>query len=142
VIDEFLRVGGLEGVYAIGDLASLAQDGGEIPMLAPPAMQQARHLARNLLRERAGRPPRPFRYKDKGVMATIGRNAAVTETRRLRLTGLLGWIGWLALHLFYIICARSRFLILFGWAWEYFRYDRPIRIIARARGRDSTRGGE
>lgn len=133
IVDEFLRVDGRDDVYAIGDMASFPQDGAEVPMLAPPAMQQARLLAGNFRRELAGQPPRPFCYQDKGVMATIGRSAAVTEAGRLRLTGLLGWLGWLALHLFSIISVRSRFLILFQWAWEYFRYDRPIRIITRAR---------
>jgi len=133
VVDEYLRVGGREDVFAIGDVASFVQDGAELPMLAPPAMQQARTLAKNLVREAAGKPARPFRYRDKGMMATIGRSAAVAETKRLALTGFLGWIGWLALHLWYIISVRNRVVILFQWAWEYVRYDRPIRIIARAR---------
>jgi NADH dehydrogenase len=132
-VDEYLRLDGREDVFAIGDVASLVQDGEEVPMLAPPAMQQARHLARHFVREIAGKPPRPFRYRDKGIMATIGRNAAVAQTKRLSLTGFLGWAGWLVLHLWYIISGRNRFLILFQWAWEYIRYDRPIRIITRAR---------
>jgi NADH:quinone reductase (non-electrogenic) len=141
VVDEYLRVDGQEDVYAIGDLASFEHEGVEVPMLAPPAMQQARLLAGNFVRELAGKPPQPFCYKDKGVMATIGRSAAVTEAGRLRLTGLIGWLGWLTLHLFYIICARSRVLILFQWAWEYVRYDRPIRIITRAKADEDTPRG-
>jgi NADH dehydrogenase len=132
-VDNYLRVGGREDVYAIGDVASLVEDGEELPMLAPPAMQQARHLAKNLVADAKGRPQKPFAYRDKGMMATIGRNAAVAETERLALTGFVGWLAWLFLHLFYIISVRSRILILFQWAWEYVRYDRPIRIITRAK---------
>jgi NADH dehydrogenase len=133
-VDEFLRLSGREDVFAIGDMASVIQDGEELPMVAPPAMQQARSVRKNLLREIEGEPLVPFRYRDKGIMATIGRKAAVAEAGKLRMTGFPGWVAWLVLHLFYIISVRSRILILLQWAWEYFRYDRPIRIINRAKG--------
>lgn len=139
IVDEFLRPGGREDVFAIGDAASFVQDGEELPMMAPPAMQQGRHVAANLLRERKGRPLRPFRYRDKGAMATIGRRAAVAQTDRFTLTGWVGWVAWLALHLLYLIGFRNRLLVLFHWGLEYFRYDRPVRLIARARDSDRDR---
>jgi NADH dehydrogenase len=137
-VDEYLRLPDRPGVHAIGDLAAFVQDGEELPMLAPPAMQQARHLAKNLLREIAGKAPLPFRYRDKGIMATIGRKAAVAETGSMALRGVPGWVAWLVLHLWYIIGFRNRFLILLQWAWEYFRYDRPIRLIVKAKERSES----
>jgi NADH dehydrogenase len=133
VVDEYLRLPDRPEVYAIGDLASFSQNGEELPMLAPPAMQQARHTAKNLRRDLEGLPLVPFRYRDKGIMATIGRKAAVAQTGSLAFRGILGWLAWLVLHLYYIISFRNRILILLQWAWEYFRYDRPIRLIVKAR---------
>lgn len=133
-VDEYLRVPGHPEVFAIGDIASFVQDGKEVPMLSAPAMQQARLAARNILASIAGGPLRRFRYRDKGSMATIGRGAAVASIGRLRLDGFAGWITWLVVHLYYIIGFRNRLVVLAGWAWNYFRSDRPVRIIARARG--------
>lgn len=131
-VDEFLRLRGQEKAYAIGDIASFLQDGREIPMIASPAMQQARHAAANILRAVAGRPLEPFRYRDPGMMATIGRNAGVASVDGVSLKGFPGWVAWLFVHLYFLIGFRNRIAVLFGWAWNYLRYDRPIRIIARA----------
>ncbi|MFQ5888656.1 MAG: NAD(P)/FAD-dependent oxidoreductase [Gemmatimonadota bacterium] len=128
-VDEYLRVPGREGVFAIGDVAGAVQDGTELPMLSAPAMQEARSVARNILAELRGKPPKPFRYRDKGIMATIGRNAAVAEIGRFKLRGFLGWLAWLLVHLYFIIGFRNRLWVLAGWAWNYFFYDRPIRLI-------------
>jgi NADH dehydrogenase len=136
VVDEHLRVAGRDDVYAIGDLASVVQDGAELPMIIPPAMQQARHVARSILREIRGRLLEPFRYRDKGIMATIGRKAAVAQVGSLSIKGLAGWLAWLFLHIYYVIGFRNRLLVLLGWAWEYMNYDRPVRLIARARERE------
>jgi NADH dehydrogenase len=132
-VDATLRIPGRPDVFVIGDLAGCVQDGEELPMVAPPAMQQARYVARTIRRDLAGKPLAPFRYRDKGIMATIGRKAAVAESGRIALTGFFGWVAWLFLHLFYIIGFRNRFVVLLYWAIEYFRYDRPVRLIARAR---------
>ena len=80
-----------------------------------------------------GEDPQAFRYLDKGTMATIGRSAAVAEIGPLKLKGLVGWLAWLFVHLYYIIGFRNRLVVLVEWAWDYFRYDRPIRLIARAK---------
>jgi NADH dehydrogenase len=133
-VDAFLRVKGHERVFAVGDAASVVHDGREVPMLSAPAMQEGRLAAANILSAIAGRPLRAFRYRDRGSMATIGRNSAVASIGRLRLTGFAGWVAWLLVHLYYLIGFRNRLVVLIGWAWNYVRYDRPVRIITRARG--------
>ena len=139
--DEFLRVRGHERLFAVGDVAAVVQDRAEIPMLAPPAMQEGRWVARQIRRAVAGLPLERFRYRDHGMMATIGRNAAVAQVGRFSLKGLLGWFAWLFLHLMSLIGFRNRVVVLLGWAWDYFRYDRPVRFIARARGPKGRAGG-
>ena len=128
-----LRVEGMGCDVAIGDMAAVPFRGGEMPMLSAPAMQQGRRVARNILRAARGEDPQAFRYLDKGTMATIGRSAAVAEIGPLKLKGLVGWLAWLFVHLYYIIGFRNRLVVLVEWAWDYFRYDRPIRLIARAK---------
>lgn len=123
-------------VYAIGDVASVApgtRQQGELPMLSPPAMQEGRYVARMIRAGEAavaGQPP--FRYQDKGTMATIGRRAAVAQVGPLRLRGVLGWITWLVVHLYYLIGFRNRLAVLASWSWDYLRRDRPIRLIVRS----------
>ena len=131
VVDAYLRLA--PDVYAIGDVASVKPDGaeGELPMLSPPAMQEGRYIARAI---RSGASPeKPFRYIDKGTMATIGRRAAVAQVGPVRLRGFLGWITWLVVHLYYLIGFRNRAAVLASWGWDYLRRDRPIRLIVRSR---------
>jgi NADH dehydrogenase len=132
-VDGYLRVTGFNGVYAIGDAAA-GEDGPELPMLSAPALQQGRYVARAILAELAGKKPRRlFRYFDKGTMATIGRNAAVAHLRSgLELTGFLGWMAWIFVHIWYLVGFRNRLAALFSWGWNYVRFDRPIRIILQA----------
>ncbi len=129
-VDVFLRL--RPGVYAIGDVASVRSDGAEteLPMLSPPAMQEGRYVARAI--RAGGVPDGPFRYRDKGTMATIGRRAAVAQVGPLRLRGFLGWITWLVVHLYYLIGFRNRAAVLWSWGWDYLRRDRPIRLIIRS----------
>ncbi len=135
VVDDHLRVDGPEGVFAIGDAAA-ARGGADadLPMLSPPAMQEGRYVARAIIEETHGRPPggAPFRYLDKGTMATIGRNSAVAQVRGLRFRGFPGWVAWLAVHIYYLIGFRNRLAVLWSWAWNYLKKDRAIRIIARS----------
>jgi NADH:ubiquinone reductase (H+-translocating) len=128
-VDEYLRLRGQERVFAIGDMAAVLHGDGDLPMLAQPAIQEGRAAGRNILRHLAGRPLRPFRYFDPGIMATIGRNAGVAQIRRLALKGWLGWVAWLAVHLYFLIGFRNRLAVLLQWAWNYIFYDRPIRFI-------------
>ena len=101
-------------------------------MLSPPAMQEGRYVARAILRDvqRAATPPEPFRYFDKGTMATIGRNAGIALVRGgLQFTGFFGWVTWIVVHVYYLIGFRNRLLALVAWGWNYLRFDRPIRIV-------------
>ncbi len=128
-----LSLPGHPEVYAIGDLAHVEQDGRPLPMLAPVAQQEARHVARSIAaKARGGTFDRPFRYLDKGIMATIGRNAAVVELGPIKIDGFVGWLIWLFLHLALIVTFRSRVITLINWAWDYFLFDRPVRLIVKA----------
>jgi NADH:ubiquinone reductase (H+-translocating) len=128
-----LSVEGMDGVWAIGDIAAAAgKDGRPLPQLAPVAMQAGRHVARQIARRIEGRPTTRFRYLDKGTMATIGRRAAVAELPlRIRLSGGIAWLAWLGLHLIMLVGKRNRGSVLLNWAWNYFTWDRGPRIILR-----------
>ncbi|HMQ24784.1 MAG TPA: hypothetical protein PKA98_02255, partial [Acidimicrobiales bacterium] len=103
---------------------------GNLPQLAPVAMQSGRHAARQIERLVAGRSPQPFRYLDKGTMATVGRRAAVAELPgRLRLHGSPAWIAWLGLHLLTLVGFRNRLSVFVNWAWSYLTWDRGPRLI-------------
>ena len=132
-IDPTLRVEGHPEAFAIGDVAAAKREGREIPMLSAPAMQEGRAAADNILRAIEGRPLRPFRYRSRGSMATIGKGAAVANIGPLKVSGFVGWVFWLAVHLYFLIGFRNRFAVLAGWAWNYVRSDRPVRMLVRAR---------
>ncbi len=119
-------------VFVVGDLAAVEQDGQQLPMLAPVAIQEAKHAAHSIGALTRGRAAKSFRYRDKGILATIGRNAAVAELGPVRLRGFLGWLTWLVVHLLLIVSLRNRLIVLVNWAWDYFLYDRPVRLILRA----------
>ena len=130
-VEPDLRVPGRPGAWAIGDVAAATDRRGEVlPQLAPVAMQSGRHVARQIRRLLEGRPTAPFRYLDKGTMATIGRRAAVAELPgRIHLRGGLGWLAWLGLHLVTLVGPRNRASVLLNWAWNYLTWDRGPRII-------------
>ncbi len=130
-VDEHLRVVGLDGVFAIGDIAAgEGADGRPLPQVAPVATQHAAHVARLLTDEAAGRTTPPFRYRDKGAMATIGRAAAVAELPGgIRLRGLVAWLAWLLLHLLMLAGFRNRVSVLISWIWNYLRRDHSARLI-------------
>jgi NADH dehydrogenase len=116
-------------VFVIGDLAALEQDGKPVPGVAPAAMQEGRYAAKSIRRALAGETPEPFRYLDKGSLATIGRAAAVAEIWKLKLSGFVAWLAWLVVHIFFLIGFRNRFLVLAEWAWVYVRNERGARLI-------------
>jgi NADH dehydrogenase len=121
-------------VFAIGDMALvLKDDGTPVPGVSPAAMQMGRHLTRLIADEidlGRGRSPRPpFRYWDKGTMATIGRSAAVAWMGRIKLSGLPAWLAWLFVHLIFLIGFRNKIMVLIQWAYSYFAYKRSARII-------------
>ena len=130
--DERLRLNGRDDVFVIGDAAAVLTACGELPMLSPPAMQEGRYVAHVIREQLAGKTVRkPFRYLDKGTMATIGRHAAVADVRGLKLKGFIGWLTWLFVHIYYLIGFRNRVAVLASWAWNYIVRDRPIRLIVR-----------
>ena len=128
-VEPDLTLPGHDDVYVIGDLASLVQDGKPVPGVAPAAMQEAEHAVRNIRRSLQGQPRLPFRYRDKGSLATIGRAAAVADFGRIKLSGGVAWLSWLFIHIFFLIGFRNRFVVLFLWAWSYITYDRGARLI-------------
>jgi NADH dehydrogenase len=124
-----LSIPGHPNAFAIGDIAAVEQDGKPVPGVAPAAMQQGRHAAANVARLVAGQATQPFRYVDKGSLATIGRRAAVAEVFGLELSGLLAWLAWLGIHIFFLIGFRNRIIVLFEWAWAYVTFQRGARLI-------------
>jgi NADH dehydrogenase len=129
-VRDTLQLPGHDRVYVIGDAAWLEDPpGSPLPMMAPVAQQQADHAAANVLRALRGEPPLPFRYRNPGTMATIGRNAAVAHVRGFAFSGFFAWVAWLVLHIVLLIGFRNRLLVLINWAWDYFLYDRAVRLI-------------
>jgi NADH dehydrogenase len=134
-VDDHFLVTGTTSTYAIGDAAAGRGPHGEVlPMVSPPAMQAGRFVAAEILHGR----DQPFRYRDKGTLATIGRTKAVGQVGALSFTGFVGWVVWLAVHLWYLIGFENRLRVLMRWAWYYVRLDRPVRIVVRADERRST----
>jgi NADH:ubiquinone reductase (H+-translocating) len=131
-VEADLSIPGHPDAFAIGDM-SLCRGPSETPLpgLAPVAIQQGRHAADNVLRRLQGRPTRPFRYRDRGSMATIGRAAAVATVGGIELSGLVAWLAWLLVHIMFLIGFRNRFLVLFEWAWAYVSWQRGARLITR-----------
>ena len=128
-----LSVPGHPEAFAIGDVADIDDGaGGRLPQLAQVAIQGGNHAADQVLATIARQPRRPFRYLDKGTMATIGRRAAVAELPKgIELTGGIAWFAWLGLHLIYLIGVRNRVSVVLNWAWNYLTWDRGPRLILR-----------
>jgi NADH dehydrogenase len=118
-------------VYVIGDMAYLDEAGRPLPQVAPVAIQQAQVAATNIIRQMQGLEPVPFRYRDKGTLAVIGRHAAVAQFGPIRLQGLLAWLMWLAVHIVMLIGFRNRVVVLIDWASSYFSYERAQRLVTR-----------
>ena len=132
VVDDRLNPPGLPEVFVLGDLAHLQQDGHQIPGVAQPAMQMGDHVARMLLADLAGRQRPPFRYFDKGDMATIGRMDAVAKVEwpfKAHISGFPAWVTWLIVHIFFLIGFRNRFSVFVAWVWTYFTFTRGARLI-------------
>ncbi len=120
-------------VYAIGDIAHYVPEGSNRPLpgLAPVAIQQGRYVAKAILRRIEGRSVQPFRYVDKGIMATVGRSRAVAQSGRLRLSGMLAWLAWLFIHVLYLIDYRNRMFVMLNWFWSYVTFKRGARLITQ-----------
>ena len=133
-----LSLPGHPDVFVVGDLASVVQDGQPVPGVAPAAKQMGAYAAEVIGDRIAGRASKPFRYRDYGNLATIGRMAAVVDLRGLRFSGALAWLFWLSAHVFFLIGFRNRLIVMSEWIWSYFTYQRHARIII-GRGRDIPR---
>jgi len=131
-VDKTLQLPGHPAVFVIGDLAGAVDGANPLPMLIPVAMQEGRRVAATIGDMVRNGGASAFVYKDPGTMATIGRNSAVAQLGRVRLSGFPGWVMWLTVHLVNVVSFRSRILVLINWAWDYLFYDRPIRLVLRA----------
>jgi NADH dehydrogenase len=128
-----LIVPGHPNIFVVGDICALEQDGRPLPGVAQVAMQQGAHAASNIVRAIRGEPLQPFRYRDYGNAATIGRGAAVVDIRGIRASGALAWLFWLFLHIFWLIGFRNRLVVLGEWAWSYVTFQRRVRLITGER---------
>lgn len=134
VVDAYNRVEGYEDVFALGDQCIMTTDANYPqghPQMAQVALQQAKLLAENLKRLQAAQAMKGFMYKDLGSMATIGRNRAVAEIGRMKWGGFTAWVLWLVVHLRSILSVRNKLVVLLNWVWNYFTYDRSLRIILK-----------
>ena len=130
LVEPDLSVKGHSYVFVAGDQACfMHQTGKPLPGTAPVAMQQGRYLARTIRRDLAGKPRQPFRFVDKGQMATIGRSRAIVEIGRLRLAGFPAWLLWLVVHIYYLTGFKNRLLVVLQWAWSYLSFRRGARLI-------------
>ena len=130
-VEPTLQVPGHPEVFIIGDAAYREENGEPLPMVAPVAIQMGQSVARNIARHLRGQPLEPFRYRDQGTLATIGRNAAVANVYGLKLSGFPAWVMWLVVHIIQLIGFRNKLFVLINWAWDYFFYERAARLITR-----------
>ena len=128
-----LTVPGHPEIFVAGDICAFMQDGKQLPGVAQVAKQEGAHAARNVLHAIRGEPLEPFRYRDFGNVATIGRGAAVVDIGPVRASGWLAWVFWLFLHIFWLIGFRNRIAVLGEWAWSYITFQRRIRLITGSR---------
>ncbi len=131
-VEKDLSIPGDARVFVVGDLISLDQDGKPLPGVAQVAMQSGRLAAENVLATIDGRARRPFRYVDKGSMATIGRAKAVADVNGRRFAGFFAWLLWLFIHVLFLVDFRNRLAVLFEWAWAYLTWQRSSRVILEA----------
>jgi NADH dehydrogenase len=129
LVEEDLSLPGHPEVFVIGDLARVEQGDGLVPGVCPAAIQMGKYVAKTIRRELQGGERKPFSYLDKGALATIGRNAAVGQIWKLKLSGFLAWITWALVHIMYLIGYRNRVLVMLQWAWAYVFYHRGVRLI-------------
>ncbi len=132
-VDEYLRVKGTDNIYAVGDVAEFSSEEHPkgFPMLAPVAIQQGKRVGKNLTRAAQGKAAEPFVYLDKGTMATIGRNRAVADIRKLRLSGFPAWLAWMFVHLITLVGFRNKLVVFINWVYNYFTYDKALRLIIK-----------
>ena len=130
LVNPDLSIAGHQEVFVIGDLAALKDEHGKLlPGVAPVAMQEGTATAKNIQRDLQHESRKKFHYVDKGSLATIGRAAAVADFGKFHVSGFIAWLGWLFIHIFFLIGFRNRLIVLIQWAWSYFTYERGARLI-------------
>jgi NADH dehydrogenase len=129
VVDDYLSIHGHPEILVAGDLAHVEQDGKLVPGVAPAAMQEGRYAARSIIAHLRGERIEPFRYRDKGSLAVIGRNSAVIATGRLHLHGWIAWLIWLFVHLIYLVSFSNRLIVFIRWGVQYLTFSRGARLI-------------
>ena len=133
VVEADMRVKGMDNVYCLGDMASYTHPhtfkGKPLPGVAPVAMQQGQQAAANILAQLKDKPTKPFKYFDKGTMATIGRSSAVAMSQGMEFTGLLAWFAWLFIHVAYLVDLQNQILVIMRWVWAYFTWKWNARLI-------------
>ncbi len=141
LVNQYSQVKGFTHIFAIGDIACMATENfpNGLPMMAQPAIQQGQQLGDNLLKLIEKKPLLPFVYKDKGAMATIGRNKAVVDLPKFKFQGVFAWYVWMFVHLFFLIGFRNRMVVFVNWVYNYIRFDREARLIIRPYKRKVTR---
>ncbi|PQV46310.1 NADH dehydrogenase [Jejuia pallidilutea] len=133
LVNEYNQIKNFQHIFAIGDIACMVTEAHPFgfPMMAQPAIQQGKQLGDNLLRIIEEKPLKPFVYKDKGAMATIGRNKAVVDLKNVKFQGVFAWYVWMFVHLFFLIGFRNRMVVFVNWVYNYIRFDREARLIIR-----------
>jgi len=133
LVNEYNQINNFDHIFAIGDIACMVSEEHPygFPMMAQPAIQQGSQLGDNLLRIIEEKSLKPFIYKDKGAMATIGRNKAVVDLKRFKFQGVFAWYVWMFVHLFFLIGFRNRMVVFINWVYNYVRFDREARLIIR-----------
>jgi len=129
LVEPDLSLPGEPRVFVIGDAAAVPWRGGTVPGMCPGAIQMGRHVAAGIERAVRGLPSRPFVYRDKGLLATIGRSRAVAVLGSMRFAGFPAWVVWVFVHIAYLIGFRNRVLVLFEWAWLYCTRQRGARVV-------------
>ncbi len=132
-VNAFNQINGYENIFAIGDIALMATEDfprGH-PMVAQPAIQQGKHLAKNIKRLIKGEPLEAFDYFDKGTMATVGRNRAVVDLHKWKFSGFFAWFVWMFVHLWFLVGFRNRAVTFFNWLYNYVNFDKAARLIIR-----------
>ena len=129
IVEPDLSVPGHPEIQVVGDLAFQSDHQPPVPGVAPAAKQMGRHAAHNIMAALAGKPTRPFRYRDYGQLATIGRSKAVAMFGRIHVWGWLAWVAWLTAHIYFLIGFRNRLVVLIDWAWAYWTFERSARVV-------------
>jgi NADH dehydrogenase len=137
-VNEYLQLPGSPQIYVVGDAAYREAQAEPLPMMAPVAIQMAERAVDNILHQIKGVPAVAFTYRDPGSLATIGRNAAVASVKGLNFSGFVAWLVWLVVHLIQLIGFRNRLFVLVNWAWDYFFYDRAVRLITALPAEDAV----